>query len=192
MKLAAISFLLLAAVAALLFTPAGRAADIDWSRRAVAIDGSSPALHAFMRAGTELGNARTLAPILLAPAAFGSVAARGTVRLAVVALVGSQGVVEILKLITQRERPDGKEDTKNASFPSSHASAAATLAWIIGARHRRLGFWAWLVAAWIIASRVFLGRHFPSDVLAGAMVGIWFAVLALRFEERLAPPRRVG
>jgi membrane-associated phospholipid phosphatase len=192
MKLAVVSLVLAALVAFLLFVPAGRAADVDGSRRALALDQSSAPLHAFMRLGTELGNARTMAPILLAPAAFGGEATRGTIRLAVVTLGGSQLTVEILKRITHRERPDGKEDTKNASFPSSHASAAATLAWIVGARHRRLAPWVWLVAVWIMASRVFLGRHFPSDVLAGALLGIWFAALALRFGQRLAAPRRVG
>jgi membrane-associated phospholipid phosphatase len=49
----------------------------------------------------------------------------------------------------------------------------------------------WILAIWISASRVFLGRHFPSDVFAGALVGIWLAALALSLQDRLAGSRRV-
>lgn len=68
-----------------------------------------------------------------------------------------------------------------ASFPSMHACGAFALATAIslgGTRHRK-----WLVAlAWVAAitvgwSRIHLGVHFPSDIAAGALVGIISAVI---------------
>ena len=71
-----------------------------------------------------------------------------------------------------------------ASFPSMHACGAFALAMSItlgATRHRK-----WLVAlAWIAAltvgwSRIHLGVHFPSDVAAGALVGIVSAIIVWR------------
>jgi len=186
-----LSLLLLALLAGLLFTEPGRAWDLEWTQWAVTADQSSPALHAFMRAGTELGKSGPILVSLFVPAAFGTEFARGTARVAFAGLLGSQLAVEGLKRLTGRTRPDGEANPNNASFPSSHASAAAALAWVVTARHRRLAPWAVVVAFWVCASRVFLGRHFPSDVVAGALLGICFASLALRFQDRLAGARTV-
>jgi membrane-associated phospholipid phosphatase len=92
----------------------------------------------------------------------------------------SLGVATLLKATVPRNRPD---DTGN-SFPSGHATAAftaATLAW------RNSGPWAGVPAYGLAAatafSRVEAGRHFPSDVLAGAALGVLCAgvVDALHF-----------
>lgn len=189
MKLTVVLASLLVAVLALLFTPGGRDWDRALSERAVALDQASPPLHSFMRLGTAIGMAPPVLGMLAGAASFGDAAARTTVKIGLVALAGGQGTVEILKRAVHRARPDHDANGNNASFPSSHASAAAGLAWVVSGRHRRLAPWAWLVALWICASRVFLGRHFPSDVLAGALVGIVFAAIAAR---AVASLRRVG
>jgi membrane-associated phospholipid phosphatase len=186
-----VSLPLLALLAGLLFTEPGRTWDRQWTRRAVAADQASPALHAFMRTGTEIGKTGPILVSLFVPAAFGTEWARSTARVAFVGLLGSQLAVEGVKRLTGRVRPDGEADPNNTSFPSSHASAAAALAWVVAARHRRLAPWAVVVVLWVCASRVFLGRHFPSDVVAGALLGIWFAALALRWQDRLVGPRAV-
>jgi undecaprenyl-diphosphatase len=60
----------------------------------------------------------------------------------------------------------------NASFPSDHAIGAfviATTIWLFRKRDGKL----WLaVAACIAFSRIWTGVHYPSDVLAGALIGI--------------------
>ena len=76
-----------------------------------------------------------------------------------------------------------------ASFPSGHATDAFAAAAAIGALWPRTRPLMWTYAAIIAVSRVVLTAHFPSDVLAGAIVGVagvilvraWFASRRLVF-----------
>ena len=82
-----------------------------------------------------------------------------------------------------------------SSFPSQHASGAFALAMAISlgvTRHRKwLVVLAWGAAIAMACSRVHLGVHFVSDVLAGALLGmlsaclIWRATLQLRRRRHL-------
>jgi undecaprenyl-diphosphatase len=66
------------------------------------------------------------------------------------------------------------------SFPSDHAAAAFAIAFAVLAFSRRGGA-LFLVAATLIGlSRIALGMHYPSDVLAGMLVGFASAVLVTR------------
>lgn len=111
---------------------------------------------------------------------------------AAIALGGGLLLNKGLKLLFERPRPviECPEAVVPAtfSFPSGHAMATATLATVLTALAWR-SRWRWPVAlaAWgfallVAASRVLLGVHFPSDVLAGAAIGIawgsavWWAV----------------
>jgi len=66
------------------------------------------------------------------------------------------------------------------SFPSSHAANSFAAAVFLGATFKsvRMGFFT--AAAVISFSRVYVGVHYPLDVIAGAMVGIFSGVLFLR------------
>jgi undecaprenyl-diphosphatase len=69
----------------------------------------------------------------------------------------------------------------DASFPSDHAAAAFAIAVAILVFSRLAGA-AFLAAATLIAvSRVVVGLHYPSDVLAGAAVGTAAALLTTQF-----------
>jgi undecaprenyl-diphosphatase len=77
------------------------------------------------------------------------------------------------------------------SFPSDHATAAFAIAAAVALRQRRWGLVLLALAAVVAAGRVFLGLHYPSDVLAGAALGGAVAVLlwlpaARRALDRLA------
>lgn len=59
----------------------------------------------------------------------------------------------------------------DSSFPSDHATAAFAIAVAIWLRNRRAGYLALALALTVSVSRVAVGTHYPSDVLAGAALG---------------------
>ncbi|TIS55790.1 MAG: phosphatase PAP2 family protein [Mesorhizobium sp.] len=64
------------------------------------------------------------------------------------------------------------------SFPSDHATAtiAIAAAFLLHGM-RRLGFWFLVAALLVTVSRVYIGTHYVSDVLGGALTGIVAALL---------------
>jgi len=58
------------------------------------------------------------------------------------------------------------------SFPSDHASLAFAIAFAVIAFHRRLGLLLFLGAACIGADRIFVGVHYPLEVLASLFVAL--------------------
>jgi membrane-associated phospholipid phosphatase len=68
-----------------------------------------------------------------------------------------------------------------SSFPSDHACIYFALATVIFLSNRRLGLFAFLCAAIASCTRIYLGIHYPSDVLGGAFLGILVVNLFRRF-----------
>jgi undecaprenyl-diphosphatase len=72
-----------------------------------------------------------------------------------------------------------------SSLPSDHAALAFALATVIFLLHRRWGLWALLHAGVIVClPRAYLSLHYPSDLLAGALVGVASVLFVLRFANR--------
>jgi undecaprenyl-diphosphatase len=78
---------------------------------------------------------------------------------------------------------------KDPSFPSGHTTIAFACATVLTYLRPRLGIPLFLLAASIGFSRIYVGVHYPLDVLGGAVLGVAVggAVIALR---RLARARR--
>ncbi|MFI5163144.1 MAG: phosphatase PAP2 family protein [Sphingobacteriales bacterium] len=77
------------------------------------------------------------------------------------------------------------------SFPSAHASnhfaIAACLCFIFGRRWRWIWFWAILWAALVCFAQVYVGVHYPIDVLAGAIFGFLVGWLVSLLFKKLQP-----
>lgn len=90
-----------------------------------------------------------------------------------------RGVYWILKNSLRRRRPPHVLPSFQAmlqasdqfSFPSGHTSAAFLLAWSVFAMDPLTGMLAFAWAGAVGVSRVMLGVHFPTDILAGAALG---------------------
>ena len=74
------------------------------------------------------------------------------------------------------------------SMPSSHASNHFGIAcfWFLVVRHtvKRSWYWLWLVAAAIGYAQIYVGVHFPGDILAGALLGIVTGYAAFFFYKK--------
>lgn len=168
---------------------------------------------------TALGSSTILTFVVIATASFLALKRRfGTAGLMIAATVLGASAVTIVKALVERSRPDlvGRLMAEaSSSFPSGHAANSAivylTLATllfpVLGDRKMR-GFVlaiALLLVGAIGVSRVYLGVHWPSDVLAGWAFGSLWALLWWRIEltlfraksdafkegvsPRVAPPR---
>jgi undecaprenyl-diphosphatase len=92
------------------------------------------------------------------------------------------GVNYLVKLVVRRPRPvlDGLPALGGApsslSFPSAHATSSFAVATAM-ARVEPLAALAFLLAAALALGRPYLGMHYPSDVLAGAVLGVALGLL---------------
>ncbi|MEO8070617.1 MAG: phosphatase PAP2 family protein [Acidobacteriota bacterium] len=81
----------------------------------------------------------------------------------------AQGTTQAIKFAAHRVRPDGS----NYSFPSGHTAATFATATVLQSHYGwKAGAPAYVVASWVAASRVQTDRHYLSDVIAGATLGV--------------------
>jgi len=136
---------------------------------------------------SRLGNGVVWYVLILAlPVLYGTAAMKPAI---VMALTGALGVVlySLLKRVFVRERPFITHDSIDLmaapldrySFPSGHTLHAVSFAWQASVHFPELAWVLVPLAALIAASRVVLGLHYPTDVLAGAAIGAALAELGL-------------
>jgi undecaprenyl-diphosphatase len=148
-----------------------------------------------MRAVTALGYYWVVLPLLAVSAyAFYHRGRRISAAFLILATSGGLVLRSALKDLFQRYLPDLFESSYTASFysfPSGHATIAVgfygTLAILIAWRLK--GLWRWTVIAagallvlLIGYSRLYLGVHYPTDILAGYLAApLWVGTIALAY-----------
>lgn len=171
-------------LAAALLAPIG---DLDRTVQSEVQEFRSPGLDPVMKGITDLGKPQHVLAVLLGIACFGGPGGPILARQALLVLLPVNGVVEISKRAVGRTRPDGDSKRSNSSFPSSHAANAAALAFVFGSRWRRAAPLLWALAAAVGCSRIYLNRHFLSDVLVAAAIGVGVAWLVVGWWQRRNP-----
>ena len=153
---------------------------------------------------TELGDVQVVLPVILV--ALGWFLAHRLWRTAIywLAAVGvAEALVKVIKLVLHRQRPGALQaGVEQFSFPSGHATLSVVvygfLAFLLaaGLPPRLRAFIvsvATLLVGAIASSRLFLGVHWMSDVLAGLSFGTaWIAALAFAYVYQRREPLRAG
>ena len=152
-----------------------------------------------LRAVTQLGATMTITAlaIVLCIVEYRRLPSRTMPVYLLVVVLGQLLIVNLIKVAVARARPDidPLAAFTGASFPSGHTTAAASfyaaVALLLG-RGRPLRARSILagaavgIAVAVAASRVLLGVHWFSDVLAGLALGwSWFAICSIAFGGRL-------
>jgi len=177
----------------------------DLRLQAALLSWRAPALNIFWEAITRLGNGVVDIGIFLVPALWGwwrgNRDRRNRGLLGAATAAGAGILDQILKNVLCRARPNAPEagafftnfpcfpaEYAYGSFPSGHTTTAFAAAVLLALWYPR---WAgaWLTLALLVGlSRIMLGSHFPSDVLAGALLG---SGLALAVHAAFPAARRV-
>ena len=128
----------------------------------------------FGQTGATVGGLKVMAPLTLSLFAAGRFAHDGTFRAfsydATQALIVNGVYTEVFKQAVSRTRPDGSD---SLSFPSGHTSSAFALATVAQKHYGwKAGVPSYLGASAIGFSRIERNRHYLSDVLAGATIGV--------------------
>ena len=164
---------------------------------------ASPALTVLMRSATQSGSLVPLTSLsVIGVAGLCFLKQWRRAGMLAVVMVGTWVLNDSLKEAFQRARPDpffGILPPHNYSLPSGHSLFSFCFFGFLGAifipqlksRLQRLAAWT-LVAIIIVLvgfSRVYLGVHYPTDVVGGWLVGLaWLsAVIALFPDRRVAP-----
>lgn len=146
-------------------------------------------LDKFMYRVTDLGGAIFSAVFSFTLVIFGNDIIRLIGLEALVVLGLSQIVVHSLKMILSRERPYTiieKLNTfgiqlKDYSFPSGHTTASFSIATVLALNIPNIFLLTYFIATLIGVSRIYLGVHYPTDVLAGIVLGIGSSILVHMF-----------
>jgi cation-transporting ATPase E/undecaprenyl-diphosphatase len=149
---------------------------------------------------SELGDAAVVVPVVLVVLAWLIWHRLWRTALYWLAAVGgAEVIVKLLKLVLHRARPNPfAAGIESFSFPSAHATLAMVaygfLAFLLceGQRHRTrvaILLTATIAVTLIAVSRLYLGVHWVSDVVAGLSLGLaWIAVLAIAYSLQKNQP----
>ena len=147
----------------------------------------APWLDTIMLAASAIGQAGSVWLILGAVATFEQPKRGGRLWQLALAIVLAYVLIDlILKPGIARARPfEALLDVRvvgdwrpvTYSFPSGHACSAFAGAWVLTLMWPRVAPLLWGLAALIAVSRIYIGVHYPIDVLGGALLGLGVGAL---------------
>ena len=137
-----------------------------------------------MEIGTYLGDGRTMLGVSLLLMAYGDDKNRETGRLLASTFISTGVIVWGMKEIIGRKRPLD-EVVGNPAFPSGHTAYAFAGATLLANRYPKLRIPLYIGAGLVGVTRIYLGRHYASDVIAGAAVGTITGALISRHRGTL-------
>ena len=104
------------------------------------------------------------------------------------AIVSRFVIAEIIRFFWPRLRPFVEnqanliisQSSAEPSFPSGHASFYFTISAVVYFYNKKLGIIFFAVSVFMGLARIFVGVHWPSDILAGALIGVFSGWLTVR------------
>jgi undecaprenyl-diphosphatase len=167
-----------------------------------------PWLQAAARDITALGSFAVLGIMVCAVVGYLLLTRKGAAAwLVLAAVLGGVALNSLLKIGFARPRPDFVAPSVRvftASFPSGHAAVSAITYLTLGAllarthpsRRVRIYFMSLALTFLVGLSRIYLGVHFPTDILAGWCIGsawalgCWAIMTRLQRGGRIEPPEQ--
>jgi membrane-associated phospholipid phosphatase len=137
--------------------------------------------------GVEYGSSPiALAGGNLAVLYFGGEKEDKAAKIALTSSAGASITTILLKTVFNRERPENQDVPRySSSFPSGHTASWFALATVYSAKYHKYAIPLYSAGVLVGLSRIYLGEHHPSDVLAGAVLGIGIGYLTLKLEKQL-------
>jgi undecaprenyl-diphosphatase len=135
---------------------------------------------------TRLAKPTVFIPVCVILFLFGRYRAKLTSILILLATYLTYIFAQVMKEAINRPRPMDVYSNisvvgtvKYASFPSTHAALIAAVITILCLQYKKTSFILVPIALLVGVSRIYLGHHYPSDVIAGFILGLSIAVLFL-------------
>jgi len=161
---------------------------LHWDRSTVDRVAEHPWLRRWARTfitATYLGDGYLWGGLGLGLILFGRSIDRIYVLIGLAITIVNVAVFRLIKVMVGRLRPMNllprlrSRLVDGYSFPSGHATTSFGLAWVVARSYPNIGIQvgAYLAAATIAFSRVYVREHYPLDVLGGAILGSTVAVL---------------
>ena len=108
-------------------------------------------------------------------------------------------LVEILSRVHFRARPFVFNDVNllipydpaKTAFPSGHASFYFALSTIVYGYNKKVGILFFVASFLIVIGRVFAGLHWPTDIIAGAVIGIVMGIILNKIFKKMGNRQKI-